>query len=170
MLSLIDAYVGNKPSLTLNEVEHVTRAEVIIAAIRVRTSRQNVSQDVPAGFAKLAQGIVQTGLVTVGPPMLVYQDFIDEQNDGDMEIAVPIDGTADLSSLPTGTATLADKRGCSDLYRSVLPACTLATIIHRGPFSEIAPTYQRLFEWIHERRTCCHRSRTGRWHGTTPFR
>ncbi len=140
MLALIDAYVGNKPSLAPGEVELVDRPAVLVAGVRMHTSRRTIAADSAAGFARLARGLALHALSTVGPPMLVYHDLIDEQNDGDIEIAVAIDA---WKPAPTGMD--------DDGFRpGTLPACRLATIIHRGPFADVAAAHHRLFEWIAE--------------------
>ncbi len=151
MLALIDAYVGHKPSLTADEVELVARTAFTVVAVRVHTSHQFIGQDVPSGFAGLSRGLAEHKLITVGPPMLVVHDLIDEQNDGDIEIAVPVDAAALTRSLADRDTSRARKRSISELYASVLPACTLATIVHRGPFSDVAAAYRSVFEWIHAR-------------------
>lgn len=140
MLALIDAYVGNKPSLGANEIELVDRETMLVASVRVRTTRRHVAADIAEGFACVAQGLRAHALTPNGAPMLIHHDFIDEENEGDIEIAVPIQS---WQPAPPGAAN-------GGLQHGTLPACRLATIVHRGPFAEVASAYQRLFEWVSE--------------------
>ena len=140
MLALIDTYVGNKPSLAPAEIERVERPAVQVAGVRMRTSRSSIAADAAAGFGRLARGLAAHAITPIGPPMLVYHDVIDEQSDGDIEVAVPI------AAWPDAAAGQPDQ----DLRPGTLPACTLATIVHRGPFTDVASAWHRLFEWVSE--------------------
>jgi effector-binding domain-containing protein len=140
MLALIDIYTGNTPSLAPGEIELVEQPALQVAGVRVRTSRDRIAADVGACFARLARSLAVHALTTVGPPMLVYHELVDEQNDGDIEVAVAIDA---WKPAPAGQA--------DDGFRpGVLPACRLATLVHRGPFADVAAAHLRLFEWVAE--------------------
>ena len=79
--------------------------------------------------------MTSAGLTPSGAPLLVYHDVIDEETDGDIEIAIPVAGTFESDS---------------DVYTRELEGGSVATTTHRGPYQEISPAYHTITGWISE--------------------
>jgi effector-binding domain-containing protein len=117
------------------DIETMEEAPRLIAATKRHTTLHRIGNDIGAGFGSLMQVLGQEGVSISGPPLIVYQDVIDEETGGDIEICVPVD--SDIS-------------GDSDVYGRELEGGTMATTVHRGPYEEIAPAYHTLTGWISE--------------------
>lgn len=76
------------------------------------------------------------GLAFAGPPFSIYSDF-DEEEQTTVRICVPVANQPKVE-LP-GRIELDE-----------VPASTLATTIHRGPYHEVRPAYSALYGWIEE--------------------
>jgi effector-binding domain-containing protein len=66
---------------------------------------------------------------------LAFNDVIDEEGGGDIEVAAPV---------AVAFEDTADVRG------EELPATTVAWTVHRGPFDEVGPAYHTVAGWIQE--------------------
>jgi len=67
--------------------------------------------------------------------MILYHNVIDQESEGDIEIAAPV-----------GLAFPSD----GDVYARELEAGTFATTVHRGPYEGIARAYHTLTFWVSE--------------------
>lgn len=68
----------------------------------------------------------------VGPLFVAYHDVIDEHTEGEIEACIPV---------PPETAG-------SAFYD--IPAATVASTMHRGPYTEIGPAYEAIATWMSE--------------------
>lgn len=102
-----------------------------IVATRIHTTLATIGQDLPAGFG----AVVQTGHRPAGAPFVVYHDVIDEQTDGDIEVCIPVSAEVDLSG---------------DVYGAQLPAATVASTMHIGPYEQVGPAYHGITEWVQQ--------------------
>lgn len=127
---LIDRKEGVMYEVTVKEVpaQHV-------AALRKHASMATIGRDVSSGFATVGEAVGRAGAQMVGPPFLVMFDVIDEESDGDIQIAFPV-----AAPFP----------GAGDVLGEELPATTVASTMHRGPYDEIGPAYQTVAGWIQE--------------------
>lgn len=117
------------------EVEVIETAPQTIAAVKVHTSLKKIGDDIGAGFGAVVQKMGAAGLAPAGPPLIVYHDVIDEETAGDIEICVPVMG---------------EISGNGEVYTRELEGGTMASTMHRGPYSEIAPAYHTVTGWISE--------------------
>jgi len=83
-------------------------------------------------FGKLCRGAAGAA---AGPPMMLIYDQEFKENDADFEACVPLKKAkaiagADVRELPGGRAL---------------------TLIHKGPYGEVGPTYERLFKHAKEK-------------------
>lgn len=97
---------------------------------RVHTSLEDVGAAVASAFGAAAQAAAAAQAPIVGPPFIVYHDVIDQQTAGEIEGCVPV---------PPGT----DGEGAYDI-----PAATVASTVHRGPYMEIGPAYEAMAGWL----------------------
>jgi effector-binding domain-containing protein len=93
----------------------------------------------PQGYAALYGWIGQHGLRPSGMPQAVYLTSPDETPEAEAvwELWAPI--------APVDAEIPADETGIGVRH---VEAQTVAATMHRGPYEEIAPTYERLFAWI----------------------
>lgn len=79
-----------------------------------------------------------------GYPVFLCHEITPEEvqkadNDGnaDIEVAVPISGSVEIT-------------GNEEIREYELPGGKMAKIVHKGPYEECSPTYEKLFSWITE--------------------
>lgn len=106
-----------------------------VAAVKLHTSLSKIASDIQAGFGTLMQGLGQSGVAPIAAPMLVYHNVIDQESEGDIEVAVPVGVTFS---------------GAGDVYERELEAGTVATVTHQGPYAGIVRAYHALTLWVSE--------------------
>ena len=96
---------------------------------------------IPEGYGRLYGWIAQHGLEPVGMPQAVYLTAPDQvpESDALWELWAPVAGEAEIAADEEGVGT---RR---------LPAMTVASTMHKGPYETIAPTYTALASWVSER-------------------
>jgi effector-binding domain-containing protein len=65
--------------------------------------------------------------------MLVYHNVIDQEDDGDLEIAVPVEDAFSDDS---------------EVYGRQLEGATMATTLHHGRYEEITPVNHMVTSWV----------------------
>lgn len=110
-----------------------------VASWTTRTSLSVIGTDIGRGFAAVVGALEVQGHQPAGMPFIVYHDVIDEQTDGTIEICVPV---------PPAMSQAAGAEG--DAECKEVPAATVASTTHRGPYDEISPAYHTLTGWIVE--------------------
>jgi effector-binding domain-containing protein len=90
-------------------------------------------------FGKLFAFVAEKGFLPAGPPSGVYFNSPEQVSKEELqwELRAPIAGICDSSG--------PDERG---LGFRCLEETTVASTIHRGPFSNIGDTYNKLTSWI----------------------
>lgn len=117
--------------MTASEVSvfHKTLDAILVAKIRIHG---NV-RDLPAAFAKLNRTV---GDYANGSPIVIHHWGVSSEEDRhDMDVCVPI--TQAVKGNEVSTATL--------------PAEEAMVSVHRGPYSEIDPTYTKISRYTYER-------------------
>lgn len=127
---LIERKEGVMHEITVKEVpaQHV-------ATIRKHATMATIGQDVSSGFAAVGEAVGRSGAQMVGPPFLIMFDVIDEESDGDIQVAFPV-----AAPFP----------GSGEVVGEEFPATTVASTIHRGPYDELGPAYHTVTGWIQE--------------------
>jgi effector-binding domain-containing protein len=87
-------------------------------------------------FRRLYAAVDEAGLVPAGPPMARFDLNLDDPDDADFEVAVPIAVDPDT--------TLPSKIG--DARTGTLPAHYALVTTHEGPYEEIGAGYETLTE------------------------
>ena len=113
-----------------------------VAALTLRAGLATIGEAIQHGFGTVIGAVGTAGATPDGAPFVVYHAVIDEETEGDVEICVPV---------PAGT-TLPD--GMVRYYE--IPAGTVASTIHRGPYQEISPAYHVVTGWIEEHGATLH--------------
>ena len=103
----------------------------VIASIRDRCPQQAIPALLQAAFAELFEHLGRHGVHPIGPPFVIYHEF--GVGVVDAEVSVPI-----------GEPCEAGGRVAS----RVVPAMTVARILHVGPYERLGAAYASLFGWI----------------------
>ena len=101
--------------------------------LRARVTVQDLPQTLGQAYGAIAQYLGELGEQPAGSPFTAYHNM-DMQN-LDVEIGFPIS-----KKLP----------GRGDIRASEIPGGEAATCLHVGPYSEIAPAYNALAQWMEE--------------------
>jgi len=98
-------------------------------------------QQIPLAFGILYGWVASRGLEPVGMPLAVYLN--DPQNAPELEarweVWAPV--TGDLAEEGPDAKGFGIRK---------LPAMTVASVIHRGPYDTVTPTYHALEAWVAE--------------------
>lgn len=135
MLAYLESLIQREEGIMPYDVQLIDSDPQQIAAVKVRTSLAKIGEDIQSGFGTLVMALGRHGLSPSGAPLLVYHDIIDEETDGDVEIAIPVTGTVEDDS---------------EVYQRELEGGVMASTVHRGPYREIAPAYHTVTAWISE--------------------
>jgi effector-binding domain-containing protein len=100
-------------------------------SIRTRTSVEELAQVFGQAFGAIAQHLCDLDEQPAGPPFAAYYNM--DTQDLDVEIGFPV------------SKRLAGK---GSIHEGEIPAGKIATCVHVGPYSDIAPAYAALSEWI----------------------
>ncbi|MFA5375726.1 MAG: GyrI-like domain-containing protein [Dehalococcoidia bacterium] len=111
---------------------------VTVAFIAVKGSLSLIN----TAFGTLYTFVAESGFIPAVPPSRVYFNVPGQVPDKELkwELRVPIVGICDASG-PDGKG----------LGFRLLETTTVAAIVHRGPFSTIGETYDKLKSWIAEK-------------------
>jgi effector-binding domain-containing protein len=135
MLSFIEKLIERKEGVMPYEVQVKEVPAQRVAILRRRTSMSAIGKDIAEAFAELGEAVGRAGVPMAGPPFLLMHDVIDEETDGEIELAFPV-------------ATPFE--GAGDVRCEELPAATVAWTLHRGPYDEVGPAYHTITGWIQE--------------------
>lgn len=111
-------------------VEQKTLAPLLVIAKRWRGRYQDSGN----AFAELGK---KMGRFISGKPMNLYYDAEFKEDDADIQTCFP------LRTRPS--------RVPSELLVQELPAGTFVSLVHRGPYTELGKSYERLFAYLHEK-------------------
>lgn len=120
----------------LQDITLVNLDPLLVAGMRKRGSYNLI----PEMILDIFGFITRAGIPPGGPPVYLWHE-------GSPAAAFAADaaGTADVEiAIPVGK-WFAPSGGISS---STLPGGKMARVIHRGPYQECLPTYERLFSWI----------------------
>lgn len=135
MLAFLGRLIERKEGVMPYEVTVKEVPAQHVATIRKHAAMATIGQDVSSGFAAVGEAVGRAGARMTGPPFLVMFDVIDEETEGDIGVAFPV-----AAPFP----------GAGDVVGEELPAMTVASTMHRGPYDEVGPAYHTLTGWIQE--------------------
>jgi effector-binding domain-containing protein len=125
---------GDRKSAMTYEVEVKEAPEMLVASIRRHASWATMGKEIREGLSLLAGFVTPVGFGD-GMPGVITHAMPSEGSDGrmDVEIVMPIRKRVQP---PEGIEV------------RLLPAATMASTIHRGPYHQIKPAYEALVAWI----------------------
>jgi AraC family transcriptional regulator len=119
----------------MNEITVVDIFPQLVLGMRKTGGYEEISNILP----KLFEFALANNLTIVGPPIFVCHEMTVEEAEkahregsADVEVAIPI--------LIRGDET-------EEIKAYELPGGKMAKIIHKGPYEECGPYYEKLFEW-----------------------
>jgi effector-binding domain-containing protein len=135
MLAFLGRLIERKEGVMPYEVQVKEVPAQHVAAVRKHATMATIGQDVSAGFAAVGEAVGRAGVPMAGPPFLVMFDVIDEESEGDIEVVFPL-------AAPFPSA--------GEVVGKEVPAMTVASTMHRGPYDEVGPAYHTLTGWIQD--------------------
>lgn len=111
-------------------VEEKTLLPVLVIAKRWKGRYQ----DSGSAFAELGK---KMGRLIAGKPMNLYYDAEYKEEDADIQTCFPL--RARPPKIPNG------------LLVQELPGGKFISLLHRGPYTEIGKSYERLFAYLHDK-------------------
>ncbi len=132
-LAFISRLITGEASIVPYTVTTTTIADELVAGVRRTTDFASIGGVIQEGFPQLFGAVMTAGGQPTGMPFIVYHDVIDDETDGDIEMCIPIATELDLAD---------------DVACRVVPGTTVASVIHTGPYDEIAPAYHVLTSWM----------------------
>jgi effector-binding domain-containing protein len=123
----------------MTEITIVDEKPQLVAGMRRKGHYKEIAVMLPTLF----QYIVSQAAIIAGPPLYIWHERsvqeaqkADEAGNADIEVCVPI-----AAKVPES-----DEIKCY-----VLAGGKNAQIVHKGPYEECVPAYERLFAWLEER-------------------
>lgn len=135
MLLYLESIIQNQERIMPYEITLETAEARLIAGVTIRTNLKRIANDMQTGFGQLMQGLMQHRCETVGPPMSIYYDVLDEDNEGSVGICTPV------SAAVTGN---------DNFHSKELPGGRIVTTVHHGPYEELSSAYHSVFAWMAE--------------------
>jgi len=132
-LGYLETMIESKEIVTPYDVALSEESGQRIAAVKIHTSLAAIAGDIQAGFVTLMQGLGGLGIAPTGAPMILYHNVIDQECEGDIEVAVPV-----------GVEVSSER----DVYGRELEAGKIASTVHLGRYEGIGRAYNALTRWV----------------------
>jgi AraC family transcriptional regulator len=123
----------------MSESGEITLVEVpplLVAGIR----RKGSYEKIPLMIGELAEFIVRKEIGPAGPPIFLLHEKSAEDasranaaGEADLEVAFPVTGRT---------------RAEGGISTYELPGGMMARVLHKGPYQEVGPAYEKLFAWL----------------------
>lgn len=106
--------------------------------------RRGAYREIPVMFPKIFEFIFSKNIQIAGYPIFLCHEITfeevekaDKEENADIEVAVPVAGVIEYLDN-------------EEIQLYELPGGKMAKIIHKGPYEECVPTYEKLYSWIAE--------------------
>jgi len=106
--------------------------------------RKGAYREIPVMFPRIFEFIFSKNIQIAGYPTFLCHEITfeeaekaDKEENADIEVIVPVAGAIESPDN-------------EEIQLYELPGGKMAIIIHKGPYEECAPTYEKLFSWIEE--------------------
>jgi len=132
---LLDAIIASeKEAKTMAETNVVIQEKDLTPLLVAGKRWKGRYQDAGTAFAELGKKL---GRLLSGKPMNLYYDAEFKEDDADIQSCFPL--RARPQKIPSG------------LLVQELPGGKFISMIHRGPYTEIGKSYERLFAYLHQK-------------------
>ncbi len=133
MLQYLELLIEGEAPIMPYEIEVTELEPQLIATTTMETTLARIGSDIATGFGRLMQAMTREEAPPAGPPMILYHSLIDQETDGTIEVAVPVSA----AFAPDDHVQVRELEGG-----------TVATTVHTGPYTELAPAYQAITGWV----------------------
>lgn len=128
--------ISAKEYAMTSEVTMKTTPARTVATVRTPTTQQSVYTDIPAGFAQVLTFLGGIGAPPVDAPFTLFHQFPEPDAAGDISLCVPIDHPVEPGA---------------GIDIVTIPGASVSSILHVGPYEDMAESYATIARWIHER-------------------
>lgn len=126
----------------MSEISIVEVKPQMVLGMRKKGKYEIIAQLIP----QVCQYAVQKGVQIQGPPVFVCHERTveevmkaDSEGNADVEVVVPVSQEMEETE---------------DIKYYELPGGKMAKTVHKGPYEDCGPTYERLYAWIEENQMC----------------
>lgn len=135
-LLMVQRLINGEDPVMPYDVTTKTLDPVTIVGIRGHMAADAIKGFMHQAMGRLVATIQGSEAEMAGAPMALYYDVIDEEQSGELEIAIPIDREIEP--------------GDDDVVCRTLDPVTAATTLHHGDYSELGTAYHVVSGWIAE--------------------
>ncbi|WP_341251752.1 MerR family transcriptional regulator [Euzebya pacifica] len=137
-LTTVQRLITGKEPLVPYDVTTKTIDPITVVSIRRHTDKAGISTAIGESMHALYATVMGSAAELAGAPTVLYHDVIDEEQSGDLEVALPIAEPADPIAVD------------GDMVRRTVDGGMVATTLHHGAYDEIDGAYHVLAGWIAE--------------------
>jgi effector-binding domain-containing protein len=106
-----------------------------VLGMRFKTSMANIGEDIGKAFGAIFAYLGEAQAAPIGPPMALFFDMEIKADQVDMEVCVPI---------------AVEAGGKGEILGHVLPGGKAISILYRGAYDGVSPSYEALFAYMKE--------------------
>ena len=106
-----------------------------VLGMRFKTSMANIGDDIGKAFGAIFGYMGEASAAPAGPPMALFYDMELKADEIDMEVCVPL---------------AVETKGKGDILGHVLPGGRAISILYRGAYDGVGPSYEALFAHMKE--------------------
>lgn len=110
------------------EVQEKSIDRMLIAGMRMKGRYSDCGK----GFAKICRSF---GRYIAGPCLMLHYDTEYKETDADFEACLPVRQSKDVEGINVRE----------------LPSCRCVTLLHRGPYDQLGPSYAKVFGYVHQK-------------------
>ena len=137
-LTTVQRLITGKEPLVPYDVTTKTIDPITVVSIRRHTDKAGFSTAIGESMHALYATVMGSAAELAGAPTVLYHDVIDEEQSGDLEVALPI-------AEPAGPIAVD-----GNMVRRTVDGGMVATTLHHGAYDEIDGAYHVLAGWIAE--------------------
>lgn len=117
------------------DIEIKSVPAITVVSHRTPTTAQRIFTDIPDGLGRAVAFLESAGAAPSGIPFTLYHQVPDGDAPGEISLCLPVD------------AQLEPADGIEVIE---MAACTVAAIVHTGPYEDMGDSYASVGAWIHE--------------------
>lgn len=133
MLSHLESLIRNEETTMSYEISIEDLKAQQIATVKYHSSLANISDNIMKGLSALMNSMGNAQAQPAGAPMVIYHSVIDQDTEGDIEVAIPVAAPFSDDDAVTGRE---------------LEAGTMAVTVHKGPYEKLSAAYHSITDWI----------------------
>ena len=134
-LTTVQRLITGKEPLVPYDVTTKELAPITVVSMRRHTDKAGIPAAIGECMQTLHATVMGSGAEMAGPPTVLYHDVIDEEQSGDIEVALPV-----AAQIPVD----------GEVTCRVVEGGPSATTLHHGAYDEVDGAYHVLSGWIAE--------------------